>query len=195
MARNGGESKTPSIIFQYNSPVILTFALISFIVLVINILTNGRSNLMFFTIYKSSFTDLMMYLRMFTYIFGHANISHYISNFTIILLAGPMIEEKYGSRQLVEMIAITAVTTGLINILFFDTGLIGASGIAFMLILLSSFANYQKGKIPLTLICVAVIYLGGEIYDGLFTQDNISQLAHIIGGICGCIFGWFVTKK
>ncbi len=194
MANNGGE-KTPSIVFQYNSPVILSYALISLVVLLINVLTNGKSNSTFFTIYKSSYTDLLMYVRLFTYVLGHASISHYISNFTIILLAGPMIEEKYGSKQLLEMIIITAVTTGLINILFFDTGLIGASGIAFMLILLSSFANYQKGKIPLTLICVAAIYLGGEIYDGLFTSDNISQLAHIIGGLFGCIFGWFVSKK
>lgn len=194
MSNKGGE-KTPSIIFQYNSPVILSYALISFAVLIVNMLTNGKSNSLLFTIYKSSYTDLLMYVRLFTYVLGHASISHYISNFTIILLAGPMIEEKYGSKQLFEMIVITAVTTGLINILFFDTGLIGASGIAFMLILLSSFANYQKGKIPLTLVCVAAIYLGGEIYDGLFSSDNISQLAHIIGGLCGCIFGWFVSKK
>lgn len=194
MSNKGGE-KTPSIIFQYNSPVILSYALISFAVLIVNMLTNGKSNNLLFTIYKSSYTDLLMYVRLFTYVLGHASISHYISNFTIILLAGPMIEEKYGSKQLFEMIVITAVTTGLINILFFDTGLIGASGIAFMLILLSSFANYQKGKIPLTLVCVAAIYLGGEIYDGLFSSDNISQLAHIIGGLCGCIFGWFVSKK
>ena len=74
------------------------------------------------------------------------------------------------------------------------TGLLGASGVAFMLILLSSFANYQRGRIPLTLILVAVIYLSGEIIDGLTQQDDISHLTHIIGGICGTVFGWAITK-
>ena len=63
-----------------------------------------------------------------------------------------------------------------------------------MLILLSSFANYQKGRIPITLILVAVIYLSGEIIDGLTKSDNISHLGHIIGGICGTAFGWAISK-
>ena len=88
-----------------------------------------------------------------------------------------------------KMMAITALITAIINMIFFKTALLGASGIAFMLILLSSFANYQKGKIPLTLLLVALIYIGGEVVNGIISTDNISQLAHIVGGICGAFFG------
>lgn len=181
--------------FQYNAPVILTFTLISFCVLMVNQLTHGAANTAVFSIYRCGWLNPMQYVRMVTYIFGHADYSHFINNFTIILLVGPMLEEKYGSKPLIKMIAMTAIVTALVQVIFFGkTGLLGASGIAFMLILLSSFANYQKGKIPITLILVALIYLAGEIVDGVFAKDNISQMAHIIGGFCGCIFGWAITK-
>lgn len=182
--------------FQYNSPVILTMTLISAAVLVLNTLTNGAANTLLFSVYRTRLLDPLMYVRMFTYVLGHANYAHFLGNFTIILLVGPMLEEKYGSKPLLKMIAVTAFVTGIIQIVFFPhTALLGASGVAFMLILLSSFANYQRGKIPVTLIFVAVIYLSGEIIAGIANpNDNISQMGHILGGICGTAFGWAITK-
>ena len=70
------------------------------------------------------------------------------------------------------------------------TALLGASGVVFMLIFLSSLAGTKNGRIPLTLILVAVFYLGQEIYDALFTTDGISHLTHIIGGVCGTALGF-----
>lgn len=101
-----------------------------------------------------------------------------------------MLEEKYGSKNLLVMMAITAVVTGLLNILLFDTALLGASGIVFMFILLGSFANIKKGRIPVTLVLVIIVYLGNELADALLKEDNVSQLTHIAGGIFGCIFGF-----
>jgi len=68
--------------------------------------------------------------------------------------------------------------------------LLGASGVVFMMIVLSSFTETKRDGIPITLILVVIFYLGGEIVDGLFTADNISQLTHIIGGVLGLIFGF-----
>ena len=45
-----------------------------------------------------------------------------------------------------------------------------------------------------TLILVVIFYLGGEIMDGLFKQDNVSQIAHIVGGLCGLVFGFTVRR-
>ncbi len=190
------KSKNVLKIFQYNAPVILTYTLICAFTLFLNNWTHGWSNENLFSVYRTRLADPMQYVRLFTYVFGHADYSHFISNFTIILLIGPMLEEKYGSGQLAKMMLFTAFVTGLIQVIFFPgTALLGASGIAFMLILLSSFANYQKGGIPITLILVALIYLSGEIADGLFKKDNISQMGHIIGGLCGCIFGLTISKS
>lgn len=180
---------------HYNSPVILTFTFISFSVLLLDIATNGVTTKLFFTNFRTSISDPLQYLRLFSYILGHANWSHFSSNFLIILLVGPMVEEKYGSGSLMEMIIVTAFLTGIINTLFFKTGLLGASGIVFMLILLSSFANAQLGKIPLTLIIVAIVFIGKEVINGLFLKDNISHFAHILGGLSGGAFGYLRNRE
>ncbi len=186
----------PNIKITYNSPVVLSFTLLSLLALIIEKLTGGRAAALLFSVYRAPLTDPLTYLRLFTHVLGHADISHYMGNFTVILLVGPMLEEKYGGKRLLAMIAVTAAVTGLLNMIFFPgTALLGASGIAFMMILLSSYANSRSGEIPLTLIFVAALYLGTEILNGIFASDNISQAAHIIGGLCGGVFGWVISGK
>lgn len=175
---------------EYNSPVILTFALVSLIVLFAGMMTGGATTHRFFSVYRASLWDPFTYVRFFGHVLGHADYSHYISNMTLLLVLGPPLEERYGSNRLLETILATALISGLVQFIFFPgTALLGASGIVFMLIILSSLSGGSKGRIPLTLILVYVIYIGGEIADGVLQADNISQLTHIIGGTCGGFFG------
>ncbi len=186
----------PKFRITYNSPVILTFMLVSFAVLVLSWITGGKSDLLLFSVYRSSLLDPLFYIRLFTHILGHSGLEHFVGNFMIILLIGPMLEEKYGKSRMIIMILLTAFVTGLINVVFFPgSALLGASGIAFMLILLSGFASSKSGELPLTLIFVAVLYIGQEIMAGIFAADNISQLTHIIGGVCGFGFGLATNNK
>lgn len=181
---------------QYNSPVILSFALISLLALFFNWLTHGFTNTLLFSVYRSPLSDPFTYIRLFGHVFGHANLEHYVGNMMMILLLGPMVEERYGSFTLVIMMGITAVVTGVINMLIFpNTALLGASGLVFLLIVLSSMVGFSDGRIPLTLILVLILYLGQEVYNGVFTKDNISHITHILGGICGCAFGFLYKKK
>lgn len=178
---------------QYNSPVILTFALISTIVLLLDQYL-GASIMPFFTIYPVFEPwDPIWYLRLFSHALGHGSWEHLVSNFAIILLIGPILEEKHGSREMFFMILLTALLTGILQIIFFETALLGASGIVFMMILLGSFTNSQSGFIPLTFILVVILYLGREIFNSL-GSDHVSQFAHIIGGICGGIFGFVLNR-
>jgi len=132
----------------------------------------------------------MQYVRLFTHVLVHADVAHYVGNFMMILAIGPMVEEKYGSSRLVLIIIITAFITGLIKVIFFPgVVLVGASGIVFMLILMASFTNIRQGRLPITVLLVAVLYIGNEIILGLFTADNVSRVSHIIGGLCGAGFG------
>lgn len=179
---------------DYNAPVVLTFALVSFLVLILGYITNGGSTALLFCVYRAPFSDIFMYPRLFLHVLGHANLEHYVNNMMMLLLVGPMLEEKYGSRNMLIMMMITAFVTGLINTLFFPTALLGASGIVFMMIILSSVTCVKDDKIPLTLIVIVILYLGEQIADGLFVKDNISQLTHIVGGICGGVFGLTVFK-
>ncbi len=182
-------------VIDYNSPVILTFAGVSLVALILGLCTGGLTNRLFFSVYRSSLLSPLSYIRLFTHVLGHADISHYLGNMMFFLLLGPGIEEKYGSKLTLTMIAITAVVTGLINCLLFPgTALLGASGVVFCLIVLSSMTGLKDGKIPLTLIIVCVLYIGQEVVNALFVNDNVSQLTHIVGGACGCVMG-FVNKK
>jgi membrane associated rhomboid family serine protease len=175
---------------DYNSPVILTFTFIATGVLLLNSLTSGWLIPNLFTVPGyASWSNPFTYLRLFTHIAGHANWLHLFGNFTLILLIGPMLEEKYGSRLMLIMVLTTALVTGLLNIAFFSTGLLGASGVAFMLIILSSITRIKSGFIPLTFILIVALFLGKEVFDA-FEQDSISQFAHIMGGICGSVFGF-----
>src|SRR5690606_5303311 len=125
-----------------------------------------------------------------SHVLGHKDMAHLASNFAVILLIGPILEEKYGSRSLLVMILATALVTGVLNTLFFNTGLMGASGVVFMMILLGSFANHKSGEIPLTFLLVVGIYLASEVSNVLSgEEDGVSHFAHLLGGLCGTVFG------
>ena len=180
----------------FNSPIVLGFAAICLIATILNYITMGISNELLFMTYHSSLSSPMTYLRFFTHVFGHADWTHFIGNISYILLLGPMLEEKYSSKVLVEVIAVTAVITGLINYVFFwQYALCGASGVVFAFILLSSFTSFKDGEIPLTFILVAVLYIGQQIVQGITLNDNVSNMAHIIGGIIGGVLGYALNRK
>ncbi len=187
--------KKTTLRLQYNSPVVLSFALLSLGALLLNLLTGGRSNTLFFSVYRSSLLQPLTYPRFFLHVLGHASFTHYINNFMLILVVGPPLEEKYGSRPLLWAIAVTALVSGLVHWLFFPgTALLGASGIVFMMIVMSSLAGMREGEIPITLILVLILYIGGEIVSGVTLRDNVSQLTHVIGGLCGAFLGISLRK-
>ncbi len=181
---------------KYNAPVILSFSLISLVVLVVGNLTDGYTTSLLFCVYRAPLTDPLFYVRLFTHVLGHASWSHYFSNIMYILLLGPILEEKYGGRSLLFGMVLTAFVTGIAHLfLNGSAALLGASGIVFMLILLASFASFRQGTIPLTFLLIAGIYIGNEIITGIATTDHISQMSHIIGGACGAFLGCFLNRK
>ena len=180
---------------QYNAPVVLTFALVSLVVTVAGMLTANAATELLFCVYRSPIADPLTWVRLFTHVLGHAGLSHYVSNMMLFLLLGPIIEEKYGSLKLLGMIAVTALVTALVHLLLFPgSALLGASGIVFMLIVLSSMVRLEEGKLPLTMLLVVGIYLGQEVFSALTVHDNVSQLTHILGGVCGFCFGWLLNQ-
>lgn len=180
---------------SFNSPVILGFVILSFIVFVMDVITGGLSTRLFFSVYRSSFINPLTYIRFFGHVLGHANLDHFLGNIMLILVIGPMLEEKYGSANILFVILATALVTGLVHFFVFPySGLLGASGVVFAFILLSSFAGFKEGKIPFTFILVALLYIGEQIYQGFFVQDNISNLTHILGGIVGALLGFVMNK-
>ena len=188
--------KRPTIKIQYDAPVALTFALLCFAALIANYFTNGWVNKNICSVYRSSLADPLTYVRLFGHVLGHTDFNHFFGNMSLFLVLSAIVENRYGSVRLLISIIITAFVSGLIHFVFFPaTVLLGASGIVFMMIFLASMANSKGGVIPVSLILVGIIYLGREIWALIFTADNISQLTHIIGGICGIIFGKCSSRR
>ncbi|GHV18117.1 hypothetical protein FACS189493_6990 [Spirochaetia bacterium] len=182
---------------RYNSPTVLTFAFICTAVLLLDqTVLKGLTQNFFMVPGRGNFNihSIHNWVTLFTHIIGHANLQHLIGNFSLILLIGPILEATYGSRALLLMITVTAVVTGAFHALLFPSYLCGASGVVFMMILLASFTNINKGEVPLTFILILILYLGGEIIDA-FKEDDVSQFAHILGGFCGSLFGFFKPAK
>ena len=176
--------------FDYNSKVILTYLFICLGAWFLNIITRGTSNKKLFESYRSNPLNPMTYIRMFTHCIGHKDLDHLIGNFLYILLVGPMIEEKYGSINLIIMFALTSLVIALFNIIFTNNRILGASGNVYMLIVLSSFTNIQEGKIPLTVILICIFYVLGEIKRSITEHNSkVYHDGHLIGALCGIAFG------
>lgn len=181
---------------QYNAPVTLTFFFLSLAVLLLDQATGGWTTLNLFCVYRSPLTDPLFYVRLFGHVLGHADWNHFLNNMLLLLVIGPPMEEKYGSRPLLLGLLATALISGVLQcILFPGTALLGASGIVFMLIMLSSLAGMRSGSIPLTLLLVAALYLGQQVYAMLFVRDQVANFMHIIGGLCGTGFGFAACRR
>lgn len=181
---------------HYNSPVILSFFLMSLAALCLGAVTNGWTTMRLFSVYRAPLSDPLTFVRLFGHVLGHAGYEHFAGNMVLLLVVGPPLEEKYGSFTLLAGILLTAAISGVLHSIFFPgTALLGASGIVFMLIMLSSLAGMRAGSIPLTLILVAVLYLGQELYSAIFIQDNVAHIMHMVGGACGTAFGYIASGR
>ena len=179
----------------FNAPAVLVFAIICLIALILSFITGGRSTRALFLTFRAPWSNPLTFVRMFTHVFGHSGWDHFFGNMSFILLLGPILEEKYGTKRIIVIMALTAFVTSLVHCFFMpDVGLCGASGVVFAFILLISFTSFKDGELPVTVILVAVIYIGKQVFEGIAVHDNISNLAHIIGGLVGAIVGYQIGR-
>lgn len=174
----------------YNAPVVLTLALASFVVLMLPDALRS-----WFVSYPKLGDPYgaRSYVGLFTHILGHANWQHLVGNLMVLLLIGPILEERHGSLGLLAMVIVCAVVSGFVTLAVGGMSL-GASGVVFMMIILASTANIRGGEIPLTFIAIAVLYLGGELYAAATAHDNIDHIGHLVGGAVGGAFGFLSAK-
>lgn len=176
---------------KFDSPVVLLFSAICAGVYLLQYLNLSAG--MFTLIPEFEPSQPSWYFRLFSHTLGHGSMEHLMGNLAFILLLGPIVENNYGSKNLIIMILTTALLTGIIHISFSNAGLLGASGVVFMLILLVSLINLKNREIPLTFILILIVYLGKEIL-GTFSDDNVAHSTHIIGGLVGAFFGFSLNK-
>ena len=103
---------------SYNAPIILSFVILCFIVTAVGTLTGNKSTEMLFAVHRGSLTNPLTYIRCFTHVFGHVGFDHFLGNAMCLLLIGPMLEEKYGSKVILKII-IKSHQTGKLYFFFF----------------------------------------------------------------------------
>lgn len=138
----------------------------------------------------------MQYVRLITHIFGHENMTHLRGNMTHILMVGPSAEEIFGSQNIVWIMLAVAISSGFGHILFgpTNTSQIGASGVAFALILVNSLVSAEMGRIPISFVLTACLWTSDEMWKMLFAGDQIAHSAHLIGAIVGTAAGYYIQS-
>ncbi len=179
---------------SYNAPFVLTFTFACVLFFGLDLALGGYLRERYLSILPGLPPGHpLTWLRLAAHIFGHAHLQHLVYNLSIILLIGPILEEKYGAGMLVFMTLVTALSTGLVTLFLLPKGLMGASGLVFALILLGSFVNVKSGTIPLTFILVSILFLGNEFFRA-GSGDGIARFAHITGGVCGALCGFYKAR-
>ncbi len=180
---------------SFNAPVTLSFVGLCVLAQLISLITGGAANRAVFSVYRASLLDPLTWVRCVAHVLGHAGWDHLIGNMMYILILGPMIEEKYGVRNTVLIIVAAAAVTGIVNMAFFPgVMLLGASGVVFAFILVASITIREDRTIPVTFILVALLYIGQQVYQGISQKDNVSQMAHIVGGAVGSVLGFLLNR-
>ena len=140
--------------------------------------------------------NLSHYARLFFHIFGHKSWSSLTLNISFILLLGPSLEEKFGSKLLAVMTLTAAFISGVINASFIPSVLYGAGSVVFMMILLTAYTAINKDKLSFAFIMLfAVFLMNGFLTSGETAESAVSVIAHIAGGLSGSIFGFVAAKS
>ena len=181
---------------RFNAPVTLLFFFLCIIVRVVDTMTGGRTSTLFFSVYRSPLSQPLTWIRFFGHVLGHGSWEHLFGNMLMLLVLGPLLEEKYSARSMMLLIAVTALITGVLSwLLTPDAAMRGASGVVFAMILLSSFTQCSAGTIPLTVPLVAALYLAQQISQMLTGSGNIAYLAHLAGGAVGAGMGFALNHS
>ena len=177
---------------EIDSPAIILLFAICTVELIFGLILGNTLKELLFSCYKTSFLDLMQYPRLILHVFGHSGIEHYTSNMMVILLVGPTLESIYTTTNIIIVILVVALVTGLYSITVHpDYAVKGASGVAFAFIIMTAFSGLTEGtKIPISAILVIAFNITREVYSALTTlDDGIGHGVHVLGGIVGGICG------
>lgn len=140
------------------------------------------------------FENPLWYVSLVGYTMGHVSINHLVGNISLFLLLGHIIEKRYGTKRMFYMLTSTGAVTALIHIALFDHKLIGASGLVFMMIVLSSLIDIREKEVPISFILIVLLFIGKEVVES-FESDAVSQFAHIFGGVMGAFFGYRYKRE
>lgn len=126
------------------------------------------------------------YYRLFTYMFTHGGISHFMCNTFTIFIIGSRLEKYIGHNKFLFIYIVSGIIAGIVSLFALPNGVsVGASGAIFGIIggLLCLIKN-KKHSIGGFDYSVAVLYAIIGVGSG-FMIPNVDNFAHIGGLIAG----------
>ncbi|GKY96315.1 hypothetical protein MPSEU_000591200 [Mayamaea pseudoterrestris] len=140
--------------------------------------------------------SLLQITSLFTHVLAHSDYNHLRGNMMNLLLVGPSVEHEFGSKNLIKIIVVVAISSALAHIFVGRTysHQLGASGVVFACILLNSLVAASAGKIPMSFVITFVMYIGDELWRFFFSGDTVSHHAHLVGGMVGALAGFQIHQ-
>ena len=131
--------------------------------------------------------------QLFTSIFVHTNIIHFLSNSLFLFIYGLRAEEKFFSWQYYLIFILSGLLGSILSLFAFSLATIsaGASGGIFGLLGADLVLAYQEEKKNSFWIYIGV----GAIFLGFSAGINVNILAHAIGLISGLIIPLIFKKR
>lgn len=206
-------AKKSKLRFVYDSPVVSTFVIVSALLFVTDVFfLKGKVVSSFLTCpgtKKSAgfdafnFKSALDYVKIFTHIFGNSAWENLFVNFAFILVSGPVFEEKYGSVYIFVMCLTAGIVSGVLNACMSSFASTGAASIVFTMIFLSMITAFSKKTFSVSSLLILLLYIGYEFYcviklsggGGFKAVLLVPVCADLIAGICGSLFGFFVSPK
>lgn len=178
----------------FNCPLTLIFVMSIFIVhLAYQTSFSSYVNEIFTLPSSFNWSDPRQYLRFLFYVFGDSGRWTRISEaIMLIVLLGPIVEERIGFLQLSIAVVGTAVINGVLHAFLFRSEAAGPTCIAYLLVFLASFVNFPRGRVPVSflLVLIAVIVVSAEQWMQNFQQ----AFPMITGSILGCCWAMAVRR-
>lgn len=171
---------------SFKPPVATFFLIITMFILVIYTEFINPQALSSLAVSRQSVVNDKQVYRLFTSIFTHANLGHFLSNALGIYIFGVRIERAYGESNMIVTFMLSALIGNIATIqLMQNTVSVGASGGVFGLMGFALCITYFSNSIMLgfdfnTLAVMFVFMLLSS-----FAIPNVNYVAHIVGFIVG----------
>ncbi len=145
-----------------------------------------------------------------TSMFMHGSLFHIFINMYILFIFGTLIERRVGTRRFLFIYSLSGILASLGFVLFQELVLgtsgmaVGASGaimgiIGLTIILMPDLRVLLFFFIPMTLRTAGIIFVLFEIFGLIYTKlggsIGIANSAHLVGLVCGFIYGYYLKKK
>lgn len=139
------------------------------------------------------------YIRILSYMFLHANVTHFVNNMIALFIFGSSLEPRIGSLKTAIIYFVSGIASGLTSVyvshmlhpdvIRFAAGASGAIFGVMCAAFFISFSDKTDSKKTNVIISIAFIIIYAIISNGA----NVDILGHLGGGICGGILVFALT--